>query len=436
MDDASSSPPTPPPSASKKRKREGKPIAELEVDMSAPEPPSKKALRKAKKGKAVKPAASKISGSPVTHGGPESSLDEDATASGPKEEKRSPHGIWIGNLPFTATKAELRKFLTENSSITEEQITRLHLPGPSSKDPATAAAARQKVKPQNKGFAYLDFSTERALDEALGLSEALLSGRRVLIKNSKSFEGRPDKPKDEVTAAAAAAAGSRMAKPPSKRVFVGNLGFEATEEDIRDHFGKCGEVAHIHVATFEDSGKCKGYAWVEFDDVEAAQAAVRGWTKGVFEATPDGDADDACGSGEEGSETEQGERKKTKKKAKERKWWVNRMRGRPLRMEFAEDKAVRYKKRFGKEPSARDGGGQADGSGHAGAPTHGHARVQHEAAPTQQPRQVGGSHEKVKSRPTQRRVDARTIKPGAALANAPRLTGAIVESKGRKTTFD
>ena len=35
----------------------------------------------------------------------------------------------------------------------------------------------------------------------------------------------------------------------------------------------------------------------------------------------------------------------------------------------------------------------------------------------------------------QRRIDARKIKPGAALAAAPRATRNIVESQGKKTTF-
>ena len=95
------------------------------------------------------------------------------------------------------------------------------------------------------------------------------------------------------------------------------------------------------MATFEDSGKCKGYAWVEFESVEAATAAV----KGSVLADEDEGTEKEDDSDLETPPTE----KKKKKKQKKKKVWVNRLFGRQLRMEFAEDSASRYKKRFGKD---------------------------------------------------------------------------------------
>ena len=45
-------------------------------------------------------------------------------------EKRSEYGVWIGNLPWSVSKDDLRKFLVEYSDITPEMITRVHMPGP------------------------------------------------------------------------------------------------------------------------------------------------------------------------------------------------------------------------------------------------------------------------------------------------------------------
>jgi hypothetical protein len=114
------------------------------------------------------------------------------------------------------------------------------------------------------------------------------------------------------------------------------------------------------------------------------------------------------------------------KGGKLKKRWVNRIQGRQLRIEYAEDKAVRYKKRFGKGgTSGGDGarlgnerqsaGGQSDSLAETG--------VRH--------KYQGGTARASGSE----KIDARTIKPGAALANAQRLTGAIVESRGKRTTF-
>ena len=397
---------TPPESPSRKRKRDQSPVAEIEVNVSAPEPPSKKALRKAKKAKpsrtTTKPDAKLGSGSispEIT-----TNTDRDDLASTPK---RSDYGIWIGNLPWTATKQDLRTFLTRDTDVTDDAITRLHMPPPSK---SAAAASRQKIKPQNQGFAYVDFSSKEALAEALALSEKLLTGRRVLIKDAKSFEGRPEKSKEEV------ASSVNPSKPPSRRIFVGNLGFDTTKEILQDHFARCGDILDIHIATFEDTGKCKGYAWLEFAELEAAEAAIRGWVN--FDSKNDAsDEDDEVS-------TALADQLKPKKKPKLRKWWTNRLGGRPLKMEYAEGKDIRYKKRFGKEGSARKEETALDS----------------DIQPTLEP--VDGNSTIVpndtrgtKHRKPTSKVDARTIKPGAALAAAPRLSGGIVESQGRKTTF-
>ena len=392
---------TPPLSPSRKRKREEVSTEEIEVDVTAPAPPSKKALRKAKKGKTA-PAARKTESESVAV--EERSIsDEDPSANASAPPKRSEYGIWIGNLPWTTTKADLRSFVTKDTEISEDVITRLHMPAPSK---SIVANSRQRIKPQNKGFAYIDFSTQAALREALALSEKLLTGRRVLIKESKSFEGRPEKAKElEDTI-------MNGGNPPSKRIFVGNLAFETTKQDLEEQFSRCGEVLDVHIASFEDTGKCKGYAWIEFAELEAGEAAVRGWVD--FEQTADSQNED-----EEITEAlaEEGDLK-PKKKPKVRKWWINRLHGRPLKLEFAEAKEARYRKRFG-----RDGNAKQDGVKVVDPD------LESTAQPTFKNWRISTDQK------TRRKFDARTVKPGAALAAAPRFTGGIVESLGKKTTF-
>lgn len=425
-----------PVSPSRKRKRANVSAEALEINIDAPEPPSKKALRRAKKGKAV----IVVKGREDSPGADSVSGEETSAINAPP--KRSEYGIWIGNLPWSATKTDVRSFITTNTDITDEAITRLHMPSPSE-------ASRQKPKPQNKGFAYVDFASESALTQALELSETLLRGRRVLIKDSKSFEGRPEKPKEDDAGTAAKHSG----KPPSSRIFVGNLAFDVSKENLQDHFAPCGAVTDVHMATFEDSGKCKGYAWVEFADLQAGEAAVRGWV--LYDNKPNGSSseeDEDEGPNDNDLDTEEKDDKpknakaeqksKTKKKApKPRKWWVNKLKGRVLRMEFAEDKTVRYKKRYGKDGTARN---QTSTNDDTAATTLGEepdddptstAAAPRKPRPDSAPSKTPAA--KSKSRPdrTPRKADARNIKPGAALAAAPRLTGGIVPSKGKKISL-
>ncbi|KAG7001321.1 hypothetical protein G7Y79_00032g066740 [Physcia stellaris] len=397
----------------KKRKRSDAATEELEVDVTAPEPPSKKALRKAKKGKNV-PTKSlpKIEAQTQTSS-PES---ENVIMSQPS--KRSGYGIWIGNLPWSASKSDLRTFITADTKITDDAITRIHMPAPKE----SATALRSFAKPQNRGFAYVDFSTQAALDEALALSETLLTGRRVLIKDSKSFEGRPDKPKEEEDTLR-----KYSGKPPSKRIFVGNLDFDATKEGLKEHFSRCGEILDVHLATFEDSGKCKGYGWVEFETIEAGQSAVRGWVD-IEQKRED--------SGGEDESSQEEDKPRSKGKSKLRKWWVNRFQGRPLRMEFAEAKEVRYKKRFGKSAKTQqDSTTDLTKESKDVKITRAHPSEDQPNGSTlaDSPNVVQQHYNKAPSNP--RKIDARSIKPGAALAAAPRLQRSIVASKGKKTVL-
>ena len=339
--------------SSKKRKRDIEPVQEIEVDVTAPEPPSKKALRKAKKAKinptktlstsnapetaTKKTVPTPTSGADSDQNLPKRSEDDDITET--PNPKRSGHGTWIGNLPWIVTKDHLIAFFTSNSDIAEAMITRIHMPAPKTN---IVEASRQRIKPQNKGFAYVDFADETCVTTAIALSEKLISGRRVLIKNAKSFEGRPDPLKENDGSGDRSA--KQSGKQPNKKVFVGNLAFDTTEEELQEQFAKCGEVEKVFIATFQDTGKCKGYAWLEFQELEAAVAAVRGWVS--INEKSDEESESSA------TEVEQ-ERISKVKKLKTRKWWVNRIRGRPLRMEFAEDKVTRYKKRYGKDGTAR-----------------------------------------------------------------------------------
>ncbi|PBP16451.1 putative rna binding protein [Diplocarpon rosae] len=256
---------------------------EIEVDITAPVPPSKKELRRLRKGKplpASKSGAEPIAGSEGKHIKAE-------------VEKRSEHAV------------QEKKY--------------------------------GKVV-HNKGHAFVDFATAQGVTHALELSEQLLSGRRLLIKDHKSR--RADK----------------MARHQAQ------------------------------------------YAWIVFEELPGAESAVKGYVM-VKEEDPDFSESDES-EVESGAE---GASKLKPKKFKLRKWWVNKINGRPLRMEFAEDAQVRYKKRYGK-------------GGTKSVPSNG----AHASEP------VG---ESLKSGP----VIAKTVEYRNEYA--PRLTGGIVQSKGSKVTF-
>lgn len=602
--------------ASKKRKRDTTTTAgeELEIDVNAPEPPSKKALRKAKKAKMEKPASRRGKKDPMqskkadeverneeldeeegvpineakasiilNHGkvgqdfirhpakGLAGSLEGGGGGGKEGKKERSPHGIWIGNLAFSTTKSTLRTFLTTNTTIKEKDIIRIHLPRISSGTANKSKSRRRqkeeaeesheeagngegKGKAQNRGFAYIDFSTAEAVFEALQLSESVLEGRKVLIKDANNFHGRPlataegaitngnhrtdvNGPSLTQNSASTSAPGSTRR---SKRIFLGNLPFDTNPESLQQLYRKAGgEITHCQVATFEDSGKCKGYAWVEFDNFEASEAAKRGWVDVFSESESEaeseaedednssGDNDDDDDDAEEDSHGETGYEKsmidgdnndkglklkrsiskiskssrkatreekekkpndKTKIKKRQHRIFMNRLHGRTLRTEYAEDKSQRYKKRFlsGKAGSAaHDNIAQniaqetvddqaeiitaaaPDGSAQNGVLAAVKDDIDDDDKPTVNSKittkettitPVPASDQLIEKKPkkklssstsrpetrysndtitaTKKKRDARTIKPGAVLKKAPRESGAIVQGMGKKIVFD
>jgi RNA recognition motif-containing protein len=60
----------------------------------------------------------------------------------------------------------------------------------------------------------------------------------------------------------------------SKRIYVGNLPFSATEDEIRSLFSEHGNVLSVSLVTDRDTGSPRGFGFVEMDDNDA-DAAIR-----------------------------------------------------------------------------------------------------------------------------------------------------------------
>ncbi len=59
-----------------------------------------------------------------------------------------------------------------------------------------------------------------------------------------------------------------------KNLFVGNLPFSTTEDALRGHFTQFGEVQQVRIMTDRDTGKPRGFAFVQMANDEEATRAV------------------------------------------------------------------------------------------------------------------------------------------------------------------
>ncbi|KAH6675815.1 hinge domain of cleavage stimulation factor subunit 2-domain-containing protein [Halenospora varia] len=64
-------------------------------------------------------------------------------------------------------------------------------------------------------------------------------------------------------------------KPPSKSVFVGNIPYGLTEEQIVDIFSSAGKVLNFRLVYDRETGRPKGFGFAEYPDSDSASSAVR-----------------------------------------------------------------------------------------------------------------------------------------------------------------
>jgi RNA recognition motif-containing protein len=80
-------------------------------------------------------------------------------------------------------------------------------------------------------------------------------------------------------------------------IYIGNLSFDATEDEVRQLFAEHGDVSSVNIITDRDTGRSKGFGFVEMPQTEQAQAAIkalngkehRGRNLNVNEARPKSD---------------------------------------------------------------------------------------------------------------------------------------------------
>ena len=72
----------------------------------------------------------------------------------------------------------------------------------------------------------------------------------------------------------------------SVQLFVGNLAYDTTEAELREFVSAAGTPLSIRVPTDRETGKPRGFAFIEFSDAAQAEEAVRRFNQQVFKGRP------------------------------------------------------------------------------------------------------------------------------------------------------
>jgi len=170
--------------------------------------------------------------------------DSGAESSNNGNNANASFSLFVGNLAFATSQDALRQAFEECGPISDVRIV------------------TDRNNGRSKGYGYVDFQTQAALEQALSKGDVNLDGRPLRLDHANAKPSRRE-PTDNGGARARG-----VAREPSPTLFVGNLSYDATEETVKEALANAGNIKSVRIITN------RGFGYVEFEDVEAAKRAI------------------------------------------------------------------------------------------------------------------------------------------------------------------
>ncbi|KAJ3691545.1 hypothetical protein LUZ61_020709 [Rhynchospora tenuis] len=169
--------------------------------------------------------------------GGEGEGEETVTVSEPKENTK----LYFGNLPYNCDSAQLAGVVQEYAA------------------PEMVEVLYDRQTGRSRGFAFVTMSTVEDCKHVIeNLDGKQFNGRTMRVNFS-------DKPKDKLP----------LYNETEHKLFVGNLSWNATSEDLEEVFKKCGNVVSARVLYDGDTGRSRGYGFVSYSTQEEMDAALQ-----------------------------------------------------------------------------------------------------------------------------------------------------------------
>jgi len=157
----------------------------------------------------------------------------------PRQEQDTKTRLFVGGVPRSTTEEALSAYFEPFGGAASVKIVT---------DPQTK---------ESKGFAFITFEDAGTIDQIQAKRPHNIDGKEVSTKRVL--------PKDE---------NGQTDNSQVKKLFVGGIKGDITEDELREIFGVYGNIVKISIPTDRETSKQKGFAFIEFDDVDAVDKAV------------------------------------------------------------------------------------------------------------------------------------------------------------------
>lgn len=177
-----------------------------------------------------------------------------------KNEDEDNRTVFVGNISNTTERKDVKSIFKDCGEIESVRIRCLVLDEHSEKDKKVGRAIRVlrgelKKDERASAAAYVLFRNKESVEKALEKNSILFNGHHIVVTRV----GMED-----------------SAYPPETSIFLGNVAYDTTEEDIWNFFAVHGihNIKRVRLIRDRDSGKCKGFGYVEFLSASTVKKAI------------------------------------------------------------------------------------------------------------------------------------------------------------------
>ncbi|KAK4504853.1 hypothetical protein PRZ48_002816 [Zasmidium cellare] len=166
----------------------------------------------------------------------------------PTDDERDRRTVFVQQLAARLRTKKLKEFFENGAGpVVEAQIV------------------KDRVSGRSKGVGYVEFRSEESVQKAIALTGQKLESIPVIVQLTEAEKNRVAKTSE--------GGATQSNGVPFHRLYVGNIHFSITEDDLKDVFEPFGELEFVQLQK-EEQGRSKGYGFVQFVDPTQAKEAL------------------------------------------------------------------------------------------------------------------------------------------------------------------